>query len=117
MNTAATTVELEDAGGRSWLGGLLAVLSGQNGTAYLRFVADAGPGRRYISPTFVAPRTFGVLPPRSEWAPDLQRCLDLLRRDLESDAWVEVGRGPHDWSLRYERPPDRDVPGDVMAAR
>jgi hypothetical protein len=29
--------------------------------------------------------------------------LTELRRDLEKDGWVEVGRGDEAWALRYQR--------------
>lgn len=97
-------VELEDASGTRWWKGLLATLSSQYGNAYLRFVGRVDGQVRYASSTFPVPRTWGEIPPREPWAPQMTGALKELRGDLEKDGWVEVGRGDQPWALRYERP-------------
>lgn len=97
------TVGLEEAGARSWWRRVLATLASPGGGAYLRFVALADGRVRYRSATFAAPRTPGDLPPREEWAPGMTKALDELVAEIESDGWVEVGRGAHPWSVRYGR--------------
>jgi len=96
-------VELEDAGGTRWWKGLLATLSSQYGNAYRRFVGRVDGQVRYASFTFAVPPTWGEIPPREQWAPEMTGALQELRRDLEKDGWVEVGRGDQPWALRYER--------------
>jgi hypothetical protein len=97
-------IELEDVGGTSWWTSLLATLSSQYGNAYLRFIGRVDGEVRYTSSTFPVPRTLGTLPPQEEWAPEMRQALEELRRDLDRDGWVQVGRGEHPWALRYERP-------------
>jgi hypothetical protein len=105
MDTDVSTVqvELEDAGGTRWWTGLLATLAAQYGNVYLRFVGFVEGEVRYRSPTFPVPRTLGTIPPQDEWAPEMEDALEELRRDLETDGWVLVGRGDEPWALRYER--------------
>lgn len=97
-------VELEDAGGTRWWKGLLATLSSQYGNAYRRFVGRVDGQVRYESSTFPVLRTWGEIPPREQWAPEMTGALEELRGVLEKDGWVEVGRGDEAWALRYEPP-------------
>jgi hypothetical protein len=107
MTTGAKSlqIELEDVGGTSWWKSLLATRSSQYGNAYPRFVGRVDGEVRYTSSTFPVPRTFGTLIPQEEWAPEMRQALEELRRDLDRDGWVRVGRGEHPWALRYERQP------------
>ena len=97
-------IELEDVGGTSWWASLLTTLGAQWGSAALRFVGAVDGERRYAGSTFSAPRTLGTLPPQEAWAPGMTEAFDELRREVEDDGWVEVGRGAQPWSLRYQRP-------------
>jgi hypothetical protein len=101
---ATLRIALEDIGGTSWWAGLLTTLTSQSGSAQLRFVGTVDGERRYEGPAFSAPRTFGCVPPEEQWAPGMAASLTDLRRVLENDGWVEVGRGTEPWALLYRRP-------------
>jgi hypothetical protein len=101
--TGILQIELEDSAGTSWWAGTLATLAAQSGSAYLRFVGRVDGHRRYKGATFPAPRTLGILTPKEAWAPGTTKSLQDLRREIESDGWVEAGRGPDPWAFRYER--------------
>lgn len=101
---ATLQIELEDMAGASWWAGVLATLASQSGNAYLRFVGRFDGDRRYKGATFPAPRTLGTLPPQEAWAPGMTKSLQDLRFEIESDGWVEVGRGAEPWTFKYERP-------------
>jgi len=102
-DASSLQVELEDAGGTRWWKGLLATVSSQYGNAYRRFVGRVDGQARYASSTFSVPRTWGEIPPQEQWAPEMTDALTELRRELEKDGWVEVGRGDQPWALRYQR--------------
>jgi hypothetical protein len=104
---ATLQIELEDVAGTSWWAGLVATLTSQSDNAYLRFVGRVDGRHRYIGATFPAPRTLGTLPPEEAWAPGMTKSLHDLRRDIENDGWVEVGRGTEPWALKYERSASR----------
>jgi|SRR5450631_3765709 len=97
-------IRLEDVGGTSWWAGLIATLGSQSGNAYMRFFGSVHGDRRYKGSTFPSPRTFGTLPPQEEWAPGMTQSLERLRRDIEHDGWVQVGRGAQPWAFQYQRP-------------
>lgn len=110
-------IEMEDAASTSWLAALLATLSSQNGTAFMRFVARA-PGPPGEPPRIVL--RAGPFPrPRSlpdDVSPDESSCpgmtaaLDDLRERLERDGWEPAGRGEQAWSYRYARPEGATAP-------
>ena len=106
MDSDANTLEikLEDVGGTSWWAGITTMLASQSGNAYMRFVGSLNGDRRYKGSTFPAPRTFGTLPPQEEWAPGMTQSLQELRREVEDDGWVQVGRGIETWAYQYQRP-------------
>ena len=91
---AILQIELEDIAGTSWWAGVLATLTSQSSNAYLRFVGRVDGHRRYQGATFPAPRTLGTLPPQEAWAPGITKRLQELRREIEHDGWIEVGRVP-----------------------
>ena len=101
---ATLEIGLEDVGGTSWWAGVLTTLTSQSGSAQLRFVAAIDGERLYEGAAFSAPRTLGSVPPEEAWAPGMTASLEQLRRDVERDGWVEVGRGPQTWAFRYRRP-------------
>lgn len=116
MDTSPETlrVELEEGGGPSWWTGLLANPAAQYGNAYLRFAGRVAGELRSTSPPSRWPRTLGTLPPQDEWAPQMRESLADLRRDLDRDGWIQVGRRKQPWSLRYQR---QERPARTAASR
>jgi hypothetical protein len=86
---ATLQIELEDMAGASWWSGVLATLASQSGNACLRFVGRVDGDRRYKGATFPAP--------------GMAKSLEDLRSEIESDGWVEVGRGDEPWTFTYGR--------------
>jgi hypothetical protein len=105
-------IELEDAGGGSFVGSLVATLSAQQGHAWYRFIGRArSADRRWpeyviMGGTFAAPRAAfsRPIPPDDAWAPDMEARLTELRDELVAEGWLLAGRGEHPWSFRYTRP-------------
>jgi hypothetical protein len=102
---ATLQIELEDMAGASWWQGLMATLTAQSGSAYLRFVGRVDGRRQYRGATFSALRTLGTLPPQEAWAPGMTKSLQDLCREIENDGWVKAGQGSEPWALKYERSP------------
>jgi hypothetical protein len=105
-------VELEEAGGSTFVGSLMATLATQSGQAYYRFIGRArSADRRWpeyavIGGTFAAPHAFLSLPipPDEAWAPEMDARLAELRAELVAEGWILAGRGEHPWAYRYTRP-------------
>jgi len=94
---------LEDVGGTSWWAGVLTTLTSQSGSALFRFVGSVEGDRRYVGPTFSAPRGLGSVGPQEAWAPGTTESLRQVQGDVEADGWVQVGRGAEPWSFQYRR--------------
>jgi hypothetical protein len=105
-------IELEEAGGGSLVGSLVATLSAQQGHGWYRFLGRARsadprwPEYAIIGGTFAAPRASLSLPipPDDAWAPDMDARLAELRAELVAEGWLLSGRGEQPWAYRYTRP-------------
>lgn len=101
--TEVLRVELEEVGQRHWWAAMLATLSSQSGSAYMRFVGVVDGAPRYVGDSFPVPRTWGTIPPQESWAPGMSDSLAGLRSQLAHDGWSVVQRGEHPWSFTYQR--------------
>ncbi|MGB8385394.1 MAG: hypothetical protein WCG47_29845 [Dermatophilaceae bacterium] len=99
-------VTLEDAASRSrvaWLVGMLLMHQ------QWHFVGLVDGKMKYGSPTFAAPKSWGVLPigktacPQQEWAPAMGEALAQLCAEINADGWTEVGCGAQPWEHVYRR--------------
>lgn len=105
-------IELEEAGGHTFWGSVVATLAAPPGHGLYRFVARAhSPDARWpayavVGGTFASPRSLpeGAIAPREEWAPDMVVRLAELREELSAEGWLLAGHGEQPWSYRYVRP-------------
>ena len=93
-------IQLEDAASRSrwsWLVGLMAMHQ------MWHFVGLVDGQKKYDSPTFAAPYSWGTLPmgktgyPREQWAPGMGEALEQLCAEVAADGWTEVACGQQPW--------------------
>ena len=101
--TQRLTIALEEASIAARMLGLLG-----SGTQQWQFVGRVDDHRKYTSPAFAAPYSWGGVPigstllPQEEWAPGMAQALADVKQEIERGGWVEVGCGAQPWLLTYE---------------
>jgi hypothetical protein len=104
-------IRLEELGKRSWRSALFSAVIGTGGGPLYRFVAadadteDEGGEHAVVSANFPL-QPFQDLEGNTDdgWAELARRRLRELDAELQRQGWRRIAeRGPHWWSLRYER--------------
>ena len=102
---------LEEVGRHSWKDALLSAVVGAGGGPLYRFVAAAPSAAHTDAEHAAVGAKFPLMPLQDltdqtddEWTTLAQKRLQELDAELESSGWRRLPeRGPHWWSLRYER--------------
>lgn len=109
--TGIVQIHLEELGRRSWKSALFSAVIGTGGGPLYRFVAAALDTEHEATERDVVSANFPIPPWQDlddqtddDWAKLAQRRLHELDAELQRSGWRRLPeRGPHWWSLRYER--------------